>query len=53
MAWGPKLLPASIVKVREQKIEKWAILSSDIRKPWLKKYKIMLWKWADYSIYKN
>ena len=39
MAWGPKLLPVSIVKVREQKTEKWAILSSDIRNPWLKKYK--------------
>lgn len=39
MAWGPKLLPVSIVKVREQKTEKWAILSSDIRNPWLKNIK--------------
>lgn len=31
MAWGPKLLPVSLVKVRKEKIEKLAILLSDIR----------------------
>lgn len=36
MAWGPKLLPVSLVRVRKEKIEKWAILLSDTWNLWLK-----------------